>query len=76
MNKQSAPDPRDLSLVQQRFEEHQAVIAAASSSLQYDLARAGNLLYQTYCQGGKAIFFGNGGSAADAQHLAAELTGR
>lgn len=26
--------------------------------------------------GGKIIFFGNGGSAADAQHLAAELTGR
>jgi len=27
-------------------------------------------------RGGKLIFFGNGGSAADAQHLAAELTGR
>lgn len=26
--------------------------------------------------GGKAIFFGNGGSAADATHLAAELVGR
>ena len=28
------------------------------------------------CRGGKAIFFGNGGSAADSQHLAAELVGR
>lgn len=27
-------------------------------------------------EGGKAILFGNGGSAADAQHLAAELVGR
>ena len=26
--------------------------------------------------GGKIFFFGNGGSAADAQHLAAEFTGR
>jgi D-sedoheptulose 7-phosphate isomerase len=26
--------------------------------------------------GGKLVFFGNGGSAADAQHLVAELTGR
>lgn len=26
--------------------------------------------------GGKVVFFGNGGSAADAQHLAAEFTGR
>jgi len=27
-------------------------------------------------KGGKVLFFGNGGSAADAQHLAAEFTGR
>jgi len=27
-------------------------------------------------QGGRVFFCGNGGSAADAQHLAAELTGR
>jgi len=30
----------------------------------------------TYRAGGKVIFCGNGGSAADAQHLAAELSGR
>ncbi|MCB2221690.1 MAG: D-sedoheptulose 7-phosphate isomerase [Bacteroidetes bacterium] len=29
-----------------------------------------------YCEGNKVLFCGNGGSAADAQHLAAELTGR
>src|SRR6266404_548937 len=28
------------------------------------------------CQGNKILFAGNGGSAADAQHLAAELVGR
>src|ERR1700733_12340075 len=31
---------------------------------------------QSLNSGGKVIFFGNGGSAADAQHLAAEFTGR
>ncbi len=31
---------------------------------------------QTYKNGGKILFCGNGGSAADAQHLAAELSGR
>lgn len=31
---------------------------------------------QCYRQGGKILFCGNGGSAADAQHLAAELVGR
>ncbi|MDD5044534.1 MAG: D-sedoheptulose 7-phosphate isomerase [Candidatus Omnitrophica bacterium] len=30
----------------------------------------------TLKKGGKIIFFGNGGSAADSQHLAAELVGR
>lgn len=37
--------------------------------------RAAELLVETYRGGGKAAFFGNGGSAADAQHLAAELVG-
>jgi D-sedoheptulose 7-phosphate isomerase len=37
------------------------------------IAVAGRLLVDAYRQGNKAIFFGNGGSAADAQHLAAEL---
>lgn len=31
---------------------------------------------ETYKNGGKILFCGNGGSAADAQHLAAELSGR
>ncbi|MCB0822501.1 MAG: D-sedoheptulose 7-phosphate isomerase [Bacteroidales bacterium] len=29
-----------------------------------------------FCEGNKILFCGNGGSAADAQHLAAELSGR
>jgi D-sedoheptulose 7-phosphate isomerase len=33
-------------------------------------------LVNAYRAGNKAIFFGNGGSAADAQHLAAEMEGR
>jgi len=33
-------------------------------------------IVQSFSVGGKVFFFGNGGSAADAQHLAAEFTGR
>jgi D-sedoheptulose 7-phosphate isomerase len=33
-------------------------------------------IVDVFRRGGKAIFFGNGGSAADAEHLAAELVGR
>jgi D-sedoheptulose 7-phosphate isomerase len=40
------------------------------------LATAADALVSAYCSGHKAIFFGNGGSAADAQHLAAEFVGR
>jgi D-sedoheptulose 7-phosphate isomerase len=35
-----------------------------------------NQLAATFQNGGKVLFCGNGGSAADAQHLAAELSGR
>lgn len=40
------------------------------------IRQAATLLIETFRQGGKAFFCGNGGSAADAQHLAAELSGR
>jgi len=33
-------------------------------------------IVECYSKGGKVLFCGNGGSAADAQHLAAELSGR
>lgn len=38
--------------------------------------KAGHLAGQALLAGGKIMFCGNGGSAADSQHLAAELTGR
>jgi D-sedoheptulose 7-phosphate isomerase len=40
------------------------------------LVRVGELLSERLRAGGKVLAFGNGGSAADAQHLAAELVGR
>jgi D-sedoheptulose 7-phosphate isomerase len=40
------------------------------------IARVSELLVEALIQGKKPILFGNGGSAADAQHIAAELVGR
>jgi len=37
---------------------------------------AAGLIVQAYRSGNKTLFCGNGGSAADAQHLAAELSGK
>lgn len=34
------------------------------------------VIIDSYNKGGKTLFMGNGGSAADAQHLAAELSGK
>jgi D-sedoheptulose 7-phosphate isomerase len=39
-------------------------------------ARAGEVLVAALRAGGKILLYGNGGSAADAQHIAAELVGR
>ncbi|HLG16041.1 MAG TPA: D-sedoheptulose 7-phosphate isomerase [Blastocatellia bacterium] len=41
-----------------------------------DVARAAELMLVTIRAGGKVLVFGNGGSAADAQHIAAELVNR
>lgn len=40
------------------------------------VARAANLIITSIKAGGKVLIFGNGGSAADAQHIAAELVNR
>ncbi len=40
------------------------------------LVDAAKLMTNTVLNGGKILIFGNGGSAADAQHMAAEMTGR
>jgi D-sedoheptulose 7-phosphate isomerase len=41
-----------------------------------DVAKAAELCGNAIATGGKIIFCGNGGSAADSQHIAAELVGR
>jgi len=40
------------------------------------LAKVAEAMVRCLSGGGKVVFFGNGGSAADSQHLAAELCGR
>lgn len=41
-----------------------------------DIEAAGELLIDSLSRGGRVFFCGNGGSAADCQHLATELVGR
>jgi len=48
----------------------------ALSALEEVMVEAADIWVQALKQGNKIIFCGNGGSAADSQHLAAELVGR
>lgn len=59
---------RDSLAVKQTLLEDQDYLSVVSE--------VGCALAHAIQQGGKVLFFGNGGSAADAQHLAAEFTGR
>ena len=57
------------------LDEHRALFDQLHS-LQPPVARIGSRLADLLRNGGKLMFCGNGGSAADSQHLAAELSGR
>lgn len=46
------------------------------ASLRSSIVKVALLIVDSLRSGGKVFFFGNGGSAADAQHLAAEFAGR
>jgi D-sedoheptulose 7-phosphate isomerase len=64
----------------QRVREHFAASAQlkldAAATLAPAIARAADLLTECLFADGKILACGNGGSAADAQHFAAELVGR
>ncbi len=55
---------------------HQAAMTALAAELVDDIGAAGDLLARRLAAGKKILLAGNGGSAADAQHIAAELVGR
>jgi D-sedoheptulose 7-phosphate isomerase len=61
------------------FDEHLAQhrdLFARLDAMAADVARAAQRIADVLRNGGKVMFCGNGGSAADSQHLAAEFTGR
>jgi len=58
------------------FNSHLETIKNTIDSIPADLEIASKLAVDTLKAGNKILIFGNGGSAADAQHIAAELTGR
>ena len=58
------------------FQEHLITFNKSMELLGEEIKNAGELMVSTLKAGNKVMLFGNGGSAGDAQHIAAELTGR
>jgi D-sedoheptulose 7-phosphate isomerase len=60
-------------LLRQELAEHRGAFEATAQMVAAPFAGALSLLEEGVRAGGKILLFGNGGSAADAQHIAAEL---
>lgn len=64
------------SFFKSEFAEHHEVTRRTEAALESAFADLISACVKSVRGGGKLLFFGNGGSAADAQHLATELTVR
>ncbi|WP_457597570.1 D-sedoheptulose 7-phosphate isomerase [Hydrogenimonas sp.] len=65
-----------LSVIEKELQSHQKVLEQTIAGLQHFIYTAGVIVTEALERGNKVLLFGNGGSAADAQHIAAEFTGR
>ena len=64
------------STIKNEFNEHIKVSKKTIESSSKLIEIAANICIDSLKKGNKILIFGNGGSAADAQHIAAELVGR
>ena len=62
--------------VRRRLHDTQKAMETFAQKGSGDLARAAQAVIETCGSGGKVLIFGNGGSASQAQHIAAELVNR
>lgn len=70
------PELEPLRLIDAGFRNSIAALQQSQQRLTASVAAAAVLISQCFERGGKVMICGNGGSAAEAQHFAAELVGR
>lgn len=63
-------------VIKEEFLSHLETINNVINNMEQPLEDASKIIINALKNGKKVLLFGNGGSAADAQHIAAELTGR
>lgn len=77
MSQTRARQPRDPSSeLREQFAESARVKRAFAEACMAPMAKAVEIVVESFGSGHKVLLFGNGGSAADAQHIADEWTGR
>ena len=64
------------SIIKYEFNEHLIISKKTMESVGKSIEIAAELCIDCLKKGNKILLFGNGGSAADAQHIAAEIVGR
>ena len=69
-----ATNQNNKEIIQKTILETSATLVALAKNT-IEIEKIANALLAAYKRGNKMVLFGNGGSAADAQHLAAELVG-
>jgi D-sedoheptulose 7-phosphate isomerase len=72
----SADETQIDEIFQREIEQHKSVVEATVRTVRRDFGLTLAIMEHSVRHGGKLLFFGNGGSAADAQHIAAELVVR
>jgi D-sedoheptulose 7-phosphate isomerase len=77
-NKKSSPANEETSndLIEKSLKAHVAVVEKLVEQEQANIEKCADVILETLEKGNKILICGNGGSAADAQHLAAEFVGR
>ena len=68
--------PEISAILKNSLREHIATLESLTDQTLSDIERSGRLIFEALNAGKKLLICGNGGSAADAQHIAAELVGR
>lgn len=63
-------------IVASSLNQHLSVFQDVAATLSNSIKECADVILETVRSGNKILICGNGGSAADAQHIAAELTGR
>lgn len=66
----------ETNIVEKTIQQHIEVFEKVLSDNKTQIEDCAKLLFETFKNGKKILIFGNGGSAADAQHIAAEFVGR